>query len=190
MRNNAQIIFGMVVILLGVSIILGMFFDINFFAVCFSVGLILIGVWILVRPRFLPEDSNLRLLIFGDFRRKGDWQVQGEEIWMFIGDIRLDMSEASIPTGTTSFRIMAFIGDINLKLPEDVGLHLSSYAFVNDIKIDGKKKDYIFVPMDYKTDSYDAAERRIRLETMCFIGDIDVVYTPALTTGTEEQVEM
>lgn len=190
MRNNAQIIFGMVVILLGVSIILGMFFDINFFAVCFSVGLILIGVWILARPKFLPEDSNLRLLIFGDFRRKGDWQVQGEEIWMFIGDIRLDMSEADIATGTTAFRIMAFIGDINLKLPEDVGLHLSSYAFVNDTKIAGKKRDYVFVPVEYKNDSYETAERKIRLETMCFIGDIDVIYTPALTTDAEEQVEM
>jgi predicted membrane protein len=173
MRNNLQIVFGGLIALFGLSILLGLLFDVNFWGVCFSVGLILFGVWILVRPRILPEDSNLKLLIFGDVKKRGEWQVNGEEIWMFIGDVRLDMTSADIPSGETTYRVIAFIGDIDIKLPEGIGFQVSSMAFVNDTKILGRKRDYIFTPFSYRNDIFETAEKKISLEALCFVADID-----------------
>lgn len=190
MRYNTQLIFGGLLLLIGASIILGILFEINFFAVCFSIGLILFGVWILVRPRLLPEASDFRLLIFGDFRRRGDWQVESEEIWMFIGNIRLDMSEAKIPDGETTYRVIAFINSFNLKIPADVGVRLSSYAFVNDTKIDRDKKDYVFVPFVYKNEAYETAQKKLNIEASSFVGDIDINLIPAPTAETEEPPEL
>lgn len=173
MRYNLQIVFGGLVVLFGLAILLGLLFDVNVMGVCFSIGLILFGVWILVRPRVLREDSKLRLLIFGDVKKRGAWQVVGEEIWMFIGDVRLDMTSADIPSGETTYRVVAFVGDIDIKLPPGIGFQVSSMAFVNDTKILGKKRDHIFTPFLYKNDLYESAEKKISLEALCFVADID-----------------
>lgn len=178
MRSYLQVVFGGLVLLFGLSIIIGVLFDINVLGIYFSVGLILLGIWILVRPRILPEDSDIRLLLFGDFKRRGDWKVQGEEIWMFVGDVRLDLTGAQIPSGETTFRVLAFVGDIDLKIPEGIGVSVSSIGMVSDTKIMGKKRDYIFTPLEYKNDLYDTAESKINLETVCFVGDIDVIEIP------------
>ena len=172
MRNNVQLVFGGIILLIGIMIILGVLFDFNLWAVCFPIGLILIGVWILVRPRFLPEDSGLNIRIFGDVRKKGSWPVTDQENWIFIGDIRYDMTSAQIPDGVSNIRVIAFIGDIRLKVPADVGIKLSSMAFLNETRIEGKKRDNFLVPVDYQSESYDTAIRKISLETICFIGDI------------------
>jgi predicted membrane protein len=189
MRNKVQIVFGGTVLLIGVIIILGVLFDINLWAICLPIGLILIGVWILVRPRFLPDDSDLNIRIFGDVRRKGSWSVTDQENWLFIGDIRYDMTSAQIPDGETNMRVIAFIGDIRLKVPADVGVKLSSMAFLNETRIEGKKRDNFLVPVDYQSESYDTAVRKISLETVCFIGDIRLEHQAVETQETNADEE-
>jgi len=174
MRFNVQIIFGVIIVLIGIAIIFGMLFEIDLWAICFSVGLILFGVWILVRPRILPEDSDLKVRIFGDIRKRGSWLVTDQEIWLFIGDVRLDMTEAQIPDGVTNIRIIAFISDVRLRLPAETGISLSSMAFVNETHVLGKKRSNFLVPMEYKSEGYSDTLQKVSLETICFIGDIRV----------------
>jgi lia operon protein LiaF len=105
-------------------------------------------------------------------RRKGTWQVKNEEIWTFLGDVFLDLTGAEIPGGETVYRIYGFIGDVDLIVPQGVGVSVSSAGFINDVKILGHKRSSIVFPIDFASEDYETAERKIRLDVAFFISDV------------------
>ena len=174
MRNQGQVFFSILIILIGLMFLLGNVFDVNVGALCFPAGLILLGIWILLRPRVVGPDTALRLRVFGPIRRGGAWQVADEEIWLFVGDVRLDMTQAEIPVGETRIRVFGFVGDVRLLVPEGVGVSVSSMAFVTDARVLGQRRDGFLIPVHMTSDDYKTAERKVHLETMSFVTDIRV----------------
>ncbi len=116
--------------------------------------------------------------MLGDIRRSGEWDVSDEEFWVGIGDVRLDMTDAAIPAGETLLRVWSFVGSVRLTVPEDVGVSVSSSAFVTDARMSGQKREGILTPVRLASDNYDSAERSIRLETTSFVGDVRVQRVP------------
>jgi lia operon protein LiaF len=172
MRNSGVLFFGGVLILIGVMILAGSIFDVNFWGFFWPVLLILLGLWILVRPRMAGSKGPVEFLFFNNLRRKGAWQVKNEEIWSFLGDVNLDLSSAEIPSGETVYRIYGFIGDVDLVVPQGVGVSVSSAAFINEVKIFGRKQSSILFPVDIVSEGYELAERKIRLDVAFFISDV------------------
>ena len=83
----------------------------------------------------------------GDIVRNGAWQVIPEEIWLAIGDIHLDLTEAQVPEGETTLTVFGFVNDIKLTVPEGVGIGLHCSAFVSDVKMYGDKGiDHLHAP--------------------------------------------
>jgi len=174
MRSNSLLIIGVLITAAGLVFLLSALLNISFLGICLPVAFILLGIWILLRPRVVKDNSDLRLLIFGDVKHRGVWQVRGEEVWLVIGDVRLDFSQAEIPLGETTYHVNAFISDIRLTIPEDVGVSISSLAFLNTVRLTGIKRDVFFVPFEYQSEGYADSQRKIRLETACFIADIRI----------------
>ena len=174
MRNQGRLILGLVVIVVGAVLLVGNLLEVVVGVLCWPTALILLGLWLLLRPQLISSDTAVRQKLLGNIRRSGAWQVSDEEYWLGIGDVRLDMTEADIPTGETHIRVWNFVGDVRLYLPEDVGVSLSSSAFIADTRMFGKKRDSFLAPVRMTSDDYETAERKIRLETTAFIGDIRV----------------
>lgn len=174
MRYRTELFFGSLLLLAGVAFLLGTIFQVNVWDFCWPIGLILVGVWILLRPRLGFGNMPMNFRPFGGVRRSGAWQVIDEEVWMFLGDIRLNFAEAQVPSGETSFRFFGFIGDIDVLVPQGVGVALSAAAFINDTKVFGQKRNSFFFPVYITSDDYSTAERKILIETYFFIGDIDI----------------
>lgn len=174
MRNQGQLIFGGLLVFLGAVLLFGTLFQINVWAICWPAALVLLGVYLLVRPNLSMSGVGVNFHPFGDVKRRGDWAVTNEEIWMFIGDVDLDLTRAEVPAGDTVIRIFGFITDVDLIVPPEVGLAVSSLAFVTDSKILGSKGDSFLAPVSYTSPGYDQAERRVRLESFAFIADLDV----------------
>ncbi len=172
MRNSGVLFFGGLLILIGVMILAGSLFNVNTWAFFWPVLLILLGLWILIRPRWTGGVGPASIVFFNNLRRKGDWQVKGEEIWVFLGNVLMDLTSAEIPTGETVYRIYGFIGDVDLIVPPGVGVSVSSAAFINDIKIFGKKQSSILIPIEAASEGYETAERKIRLDVAFFISDV------------------
>jgi lia operon protein LiaF len=63
---------------------------------------------------------------------------------------------------------------VRLIVPEDVGVSLSSSAFVSDVRLFGRKRDSILAPVRMTSENYETAERQVRLETTAFVGDVKV----------------
>ena len=176
MSNRAQIIVGALIVLFGVFLLLSMWLEIDVWAVCLPSALILLGVWLLFRPWLMKTDTGIRFMLLGDVRRRGEWQVADEEIWIGVGDVRLDMSQADVPPGETILRVIGLVGDVRVVIPAGLGLTLHSTALVADIRTPEGKRDAILTPYRWTTDGYEAAECRVSLEVIRFVGGIRVNY--------------
>ncbi len=175
MNNKGQLLIGALLVIIGLMVILSNVFQIDLGAVCWPTALILLGIWLIWRPKLSLGGGEMNINPFCNIRRSGAWPVQPEEIWMFVGDVRLDFSQTELPPGETSFRIFGFVGDINLVLPESVYVSVSASAFLNSAKIFGKKQDTFLTTLQYTTPEDPANERIIRLKTFFFVCDLDLV---------------
>jgi len=174
MRNQGQVFLGILIIFIGLMFLIGNVFNVNVWIFCWPLGLILLGVWLLLRPQLVSPDTAVRQKLLGDIHRDGVWQVTNEEIWIGVGDVDLDMTSADIPMGETTIRIFGFVGDVDLLVPKDVGVSVSSTSFVTDAKVLSQREDGLLAPVHVVSDNYETAERRVRLEMTSFVANLRV----------------
>jgi len=137
MKNRGLLIFGGVLILLGILSLIENIFHIDFGAYFFPLILIGIGVWLLVRPRL---EAPGRLRFIGDMNRSGPWEVTEEEHTVFVGDTRMDFTQATLPEGETRIVLNGFVGDIRVIVPRDMAVRLLCHGFTHPIHWFGRRQ--------------------------------------------------
>lgn len=174
MVNRGQLVIGGALVLLGVLFLIGSIFQIDVGAFCWPVGLIVLGVWLVARPRMVGPDSGVEMQLLGDVRRKGVWQARNEEIWLGVADVELDYTAATLPPGETKVSIYGFVGDVDLYVPRSVGVSVRVFGAINDSELLGRKQETFFTPAEAVSTNYTTAESRIRVEMYSFVADIKV----------------
>lgn len=176
MRDKGLLVVGSTLILIGILIFFSNVFNINFWAFCWPIALILLGIWLLFQPRLKLWGADVNVRLLGNILRRDAWIVSDEEIFIFVGDARFDLTQAEIPTGETTIRIYGFVGDVKITLPEpdDIGFSISSMGFVNDTRILDNKRETFLTPVDYKSEGYESSERKVRFVIYYFVIDLDV----------------
>jgi hypothetical protein len=172
MSWKIQIYLGAFLLVFGLVALLSSVLDVDFFAICFPVGLILLGVFLVVRPSWGFIGPNAKLLLIGDYHRRDEWLVETQEVWSFIGNIRLDLTKAVVPTGESTIRVIGFINDTRLILPENVAISMGSTAFIGTTRFFGNKRDHFFSTIMNESPGYQEAEKKVRLEVLSFISEI------------------
>jgi lia operon protein LiaF len=174
MQNRGQLILGGALILFGALFLISNFFNIDFGALCWPLVIIIVGVWIIVRPRMVPKETDLRMWIFGDHYRRGEWQARDQEIWSFIGDINLDFNEAQFEKSEIEVKMYCFVADVDLTVPEDLGVSISWFGFVTDGRIHDRRMGGFLTPVHYTSEGYESASRKVAIEVISFVGDVKV----------------
>jgi predicted membrane protein len=174
MRKRGLMVIGILLIVLGLLALISNLTGINFSNFCFPAGLILIGIWVLVRPRMV-RDNQVEFNLIGDYKREGAWAVQPSEIWSGIGTIKLDFNTADVPSGETFIHVYSLVGDVILRPGPAVGLALTANGLINSIKWMGAKQDNFLNSVQLTTADYARAERRVQIEVTTLVGDIKVV---------------
>ncbi len=169
-----QIFLGLVLIVLGLFSLFDLFFHINLWVIIGPLLLVGLGVLLLLRPQMSRPDFIVQMPILGDFRRTGVWEATNYEVWLLVGSSRLDFTDASFPSGEVTFRIIGFVADVKIVLPEDVGLSVESNAFVSDFKGLSQKEERFLTPLTYETEGFETAAKKVRLQTFSFVSDIRV----------------
>jgi len=173
MKNRTQMGIGLALIVVGLIYVISILLDIDLRGSFWAFLLIILGIWLLLRPGFSGSDGG-DFRFFGDVVRRGAWKVSGQEHWSFIGDVKLDFTEAEIPQGETVIRKYAFLGDFKVIAPPDLPLSLSATGMISEVRLFGQKRDGFFVPNDLATPGYENADRKIRLEMVTFLGGVKV----------------
>jgi predicted membrane protein len=174
MRNQRQILIGTAIIVIGLVFLIGAFFGVDAGVLCVPTALILLGIGLLLRPWLVSSDTASHFAFLGPVRRRGAWQLRDEEIWLLVGDVNLDATEAEIPVGETRIRVLSFVGAIRLTVPEAVGVAVSPTSLVIDANMLGRKRDVVLAQADLTSDDYQDAARKIRLEPGSFVADVKV----------------
>lgn len=174
MRNQGQFYLGIVIVVFGVVLLIANIFNINLAILCWPMAFILLGVFLIYRPKMIEPGTELTQKFLGEVRRSGHWQVVDEEFWYFVGDVELDMINADIPDGVTKIRAIGFVGDIDMYVPAHVGVVVDSTALVSDVSLADAKEENFLTPVRMQTDNYKIAQKKILLQTTCFVGDIKV----------------
>ena len=175
MQNRSQALVGAFLLLLGIGFLLANVLKINFWAVCFPAGLILIGVLLLMRPKVFDTSSASSWYLFGDVKRGSDWTPADEEIWLLFGDVKLDFTQAQLPVGETRLRINGLIGDVDVIAPADAGVAVSASGLIVELRTPTDKVDRFLSSANSASLNYASAERKLHVSTTFLIGDIDVL---------------
>jgi predicted membrane protein len=175
MRNQGLIYIAILIILAGVALLIGNLFNIDVGAFCFPIGLILIGVFVLLRPRMVGPDTKSHVVLIGDLERSGPGALENEEFWSFVIDASYDLTKYDVPAGETLIRGVAFVSDVEIFVPVDVGLALDLSSFVTSLKLESRDEETtILSPLNWRSDGYKGMERRVRFELTQFVGDVKV----------------
>lgn len=174
MQNRGQLVIGAILIGLGIIFLIGEVFEINLWAFCFPIGLIAVGGWILLRPNLSNSGVQSDIVLLGEVKKRGDWEVGNREYWVGIGDVDLDMIHARIPTGETRITIYGFVNDVDILLPEDVEFAVNANGFVQESALLGQKFERFLSPVEYASEGYAAAQRKIHFETLGFVTDLKI----------------
>ncbi|MCB2202802.1 cell wall-active antibiotics response protein [bacterium] len=169
-----QIILGVFLVLLGLFSLVELFFQFNPWRYLFPLLLIALGVWLILRPKITGREIKVETPILGDVRKTGVWDVSGHEIWLFAGDVRLDFSQANFPGGDALVRIVGFVSEVHLVLPENIGLRVDAAAIVSEVKSFDSKQERFLTGVSYRSPGYESAEKRIKLETIGFVSEVKV----------------
>lgn len=173
MRNRGMILLAILIIGLGVVLLIGNLFKLNFFAYCFPLGLIMLGMFVLFRPRTVEPGTHSRTVLLGDFEKTGPGTLTAEEYWGFIVDAKYDLTKLDIPSGETVIKGFSFIGEVEIFAPADIGVEINGSSLITEFKQAGEEEQsYILSPLNWKSDGYKMMERRVRFDLTQFIGDI------------------
>lgn len=172
--RRSEVIIGSIVLGAGILLLIGAILNIDIWGLLCPAGLIGLGVWLIYRTRKDPSEGDVNIKFVGDIRRKGAWQPQNEETWGFVLDSRLDFTQADLQDGETVFRVSAFVNDIKVTVPTQVGVAIQSMAFLTESRINGKKQETFFIPFSWESDNFTSAAKKIIIKPMCFVSEVKV----------------
>ena len=172
--RRSEIIFGSIILGLGLLLLIGVIFEINIWGLFCPAGLIGLGVWLIYRTRKDPSGGDVNIRFIGDIKRRGTWNAQNEETWGFVLDYALDFTEAEVPNGTTVIRLGAFVNTLKAIIPNDLGVAVSSMAFMTESRIQGKKQETFLIPYQWESANFETAAKRIILKPSSFVSEIKI----------------
>lgn len=91
-----------------------------------------------------------------------NWSVEPMDIHKAILDYDFDFTSAFIPDMETDITLSGWVGDVKVRLPEDIDFMVEGRASIGDIKIASYRGDGLGKDLYYKTPGYDEATRKLK----------------------------
>ena len=141
-----------------------------------AVGLAMVAVGILgvlAALRVRRVSRRLRRA-FGHVRSAEGWSIEDAVIQTVLGDIHLDLRDASLPEGETDLTLLCWIGTIHVVVPRDLGLDVTAQAIVGTVDVLGVREEGVVRDIHVRSDGFDRSPRRLNMRLSTFIGELSV----------------
>lgn len=169
-----QIIFGIVLIILGLFALLEAVFNIRLSQFIFPLLLIGAGIFLILRPTMAGENVDVQIPVIGDQRKTGNWTLSDHEVWWFVGSNRYDLSDSVFTKDEHTIRIIGFAVDVTIILPDEIGLLCCSNSIISEFKGFDSKEEQFFSTFETMSPNYLSADKKVRLEIYGFVSEIKV----------------
>jgi len=110
----------------------------------------------------------------GDIEMTGPMILGPSRFETFIGEIKLDFTQAVIPEGETAISVNTVLGEIRVLAPADVGVAVRAGTLLGSTEVLGRKGGSVSADETAVTDDYATASRRLRIEARTVLGDVAI----------------
>lgn len=130
----------------------------------------------LPRPDIPFDRSFVKQHIVASVRWGGSepWTVRSSELAVAIVEVRIDMTNAIFEEPTVDLRLTGLIGDIDVIVPDDVGLAVHADVAIGEIKVAGERGAGIMNRLVWRSTNFETAEHRVQLYVSYAVADVDV----------------
>lgn len=113
--------------------------------------------------------------IFGDFKlTQPGWQLRDVRVNSVIGDMKIDLSKATIPPGETTLDLRAVIGDIDVWVPPELPVAVEARCTFVTVDHFGRKQDVMLRSYHEAPPAYESAPQRVRVRVDLVFGDLNL----------------
>lgn len=180
-----NIIFGFLIILLGILLLLDNLNILDFYNVIFTywpVLLIVIGIYYLLKNYKIAEkhtETSPDLVqyssVFNDFKLEiNSKNFKGGTISTVFGDIILDISQAEIADGKHILKLNSVIGDLIVKVPENYNIGFKSSTLIGSLKIFDKSSNGLLKSLYLEKNLSPNLNKKFYVITSQLIGDLKI----------------
>ncbi len=160
---------GIVLILIGLSIIFKVFFNISIFRILIAIAFILIGLKILLGKSALNISSSEKGVIFND-KRYVNFPTSNTEYNTIFGKSLFDFSDAAIPTDRSlNLEFNTIFGNTELRLPPGLPVRIKAEAVFGSAELPEDNKA-VFGSANYISDHDSAASSFVNIEINTVFG--------------------
>jgi hypothetical protein len=164
---------GGLVALVGLALLAGRF-GMAAGPVILAVLLVLAAAALVGVPRWLRGGWPVQRFA-GDVRLGGPgWRVEHTDFYQWVGQVRLDLSDARLAEGTTPLRFGMFAGEVDITVPADIGVRASARMFAGEIHLLGHEAQGVSPHLSVESDDYAAAPRRVDIDVEIWAGEVRV----------------
>lgn len=90
-----------------------------------------------------------------------------------MGDIRMDLSSVRLRPGETHIVLECGMGEIQLLVPEGMAVRIRGQVRIGEVTVFGRSASGMGpAPVEFVSDGYDEAERRVRVDMACGMGEV------------------
>ncbi|MDO3681082.1 cell wall-active antibiotics response protein LiaF [Paenibacillus ehimensis] len=102
------------------------------------------------------------------------WVLRNMSIWNVLGELQMDLTYAIHEQKETTIILQGVIADIDLIVPEDVGLSVTASVLFGQTSIGYDKEAGVLNKMVWQSPNYWTADRQVKLEISYIVADIDI----------------
>jgi len=199
-KKSGSLFWGLILILFGVLFLLDNFYIMDFgeFIVTYwPLILIAIGLKILYDNKYresgekdatgtttfemsdknysTDKDRFSESNVFGDISiNASSEKFSGGSVNNVFGDMNIDLTKINLSKELVKVYISGVFGDITIKTPQNLALKISANAVAGDIVTRGERRDGLFPKLNYTTDNYESAEKKLYIQVSIVFGSVNV----------------
>lgn len=128
-------------------------------------------------PEFHWSKPSFSGSLVGTLRMiNGPYDLDGLNVSYGVCDVKIDLSKAILPQGETTLVISALIGDVDIYVPYDLDVSVSTSVSAGNLEVLGTKQSGLNCHMEKTSPGFHSASRRVKISVSVLLGDVDVRY--------------
>ncbi|WP_238323128.1 cell wall-active antibiotics response protein LiaF [Gorillibacterium massiliense] len=102
------------------------------------------------------------------------WVLRNMSVWNLIGEMRFDLSLAILEEKEATMVLQGVIGDLDIVVPDELGLLVEGTVYVGQIAIDGMKREGVVNRLSWRSPNYESAAVKVKLIVTYYVGDVKI----------------
>jgi predicted membrane protein len=173
MKMGAGLFWGIILIVIGLSIIFRVFFDISILRIVFAVAIILVGIKILIGKPKIHISHKENQVLFGE-RSYRTTSVDQTEYNTIFGKSVYDFRDIKkLDTGKNRIEVNTVFGSTELILPDSVPVRIKADAAFAAAQMPNGNS-VAFGTINYNNEIADSASDYLYIEANVVFGDLKV----------------